>query len=47
MDSRKAWRMDIAERTNSIIPQDKQYIPAGQTAYSNRSNKKNPAGQTA
>ena len=24
MDSRKAWRMDIAERTNRIAPQVKQ-----------------------
>ena len=47
MDSRKAWRMDIAERTNNTIQQDKQHIPTGQTTLSSRSNKKNPAGQTA
>ena len=53
MDSRKAWRMDTAERTNNTIQQVKQHIPAGQTAYSSRSNKKFPqdkqhipAGQT-
>lgn len=32
MDSRKAWRMDIAERTNNTIQQDKQHNPTGQTA---------------
>ena len=31
MDSRKAWRMDIAERTNNTIQQDKQHNPTGQT----------------
>ena len=31
MDSRTAWRMDIAERTNNTIQQDKQHIPTGQT----------------
>ena len=31
MDSRKAWRMDTAERTNNTIPQDRQHNPAGQT----------------
>ena len=53
MDSRKAWRMDIAERTNNTIQQDKQHYPAGQTEYSNRTNsifqqdrQQNPAGQT-
>ena len=40
MDSRKAWRMDIAERTNNTIQQDKQHIPTGQTTLSSRSNKK-------
>ena len=38
MDSRKAWRMDIAERTNNTIQQDKQHIPTGQTKKSSRSN---------
>lgn len=38
MDSRKAWRMDIAERSNKKIPQVKQNIPAGQTKKSNRTN---------
>ncbi len=38
MDSRKAWRMDIAERTDNIIPQDKQHIPTGQTTLSRRTN---------
>lgn len=53
MDSRKAWRMDIAERTNNTIQQDKQHIPIGQTTLSSRTNntiqqdkQKNPAGQT-
>lgn len=53
MDSRKAWRMDTAERTNNTIQQDKQHIPAGQTAYSSRTNntiqqdrQHNPAGKT-
>ena len=53
MDSRRAGRMDTAERTNNTIQQDKQHIPAGQTKKSSRSNKKiqqdkqkNPAGQT-
>ena len=40
MDSRTAWRMDTAERTNNTIPQDRQHNPAGQTAYTSRSNKK-------
>ena len=38
MDSRKAWRMDIAERTNNTIQQDKQHYPAGQTKKSSRTN---------
>ena len=38
MDSRKAWRMDIAERTNNTIQQDKQHIPTGQTTQSSRTN---------
>ena len=38
MDSRKAWRMDIAERTNSIFQQDKQHNPAGKTKKSSRTN---------
>lgn len=38
MDSRKAWRMDIAERTNNTIQQDKQHNPASQTKKSNRTN---------
>lgn len=38
MDSRKAWQMDTAERTNNTIPQDKQHIPAGQTKKSSRTN---------
>ena len=53
MDSRTAWRMDTAERTNNTIQQDKQHIPAGKTKKSNRTNsifqqvkQKNPAGQT-
>ena len=53
MDSRKAWRMDTAERTNNTIQQDKQHIPEGKTKQSSRSNNifqkvkpKNPAGQT-
>ena len=53
MDSRKAWRMDIAERTNNTIQQDKQHIPTGKTKKSSRTNsiiqqvkQKNPAGQT-
>ena len=53
MDSRKAWRMDIAERTNNTIQQVKQHIPAGQTTLSSRSNntiqqdkQHIPAGQT-
>lgn len=53
MDSRKAWRMDTAERTNNTIPQDKQHIPAGKTKKSSRTDSiiqqvkpKNPAGQT-
>ena len=36
MDSRKAWRMDIAERTNNTIQQDKQHIPTGPTTLSSR-----------
>ena len=53
MDSRKAWRMDTAERTNNTIQQDKQHNPAGQTKKSSRTNntiqqvkQKNPTGQT-
>ena len=53
MDSRRAWRMDTAERTNNTIQQDKQHNPAGQTKKSSRTNnifqqvnQKNPAGQT-
>lgn len=38
MDSRKAWRMDTAERTDNTIQQDRQHYPAGQTTYSSRSN---------
>ena len=38
MDSRKAWRMDTAERRNNTIQQDKQHIPTGQTTYSSRTN---------
>ena len=38
MDSRKAWRMDTAERSNNTIQQDKQHIPTGQTTYSSRTN---------
>lgn len=38
MDSRKAWRMDIAERTNKKIQQDKQHIPTGKTKKSSRTN---------
>ncbi|MCI6477334.1 MAG: hypothetical protein MSA32_05190 [Bacteroidales bacterium] len=53
MDSRKAWRMDIAERTNNTIQQDKQHIPTGPTTLSSRTNniiqqdkQHIPAGQT-
>ena len=53
MDSRKAWRMDTAERTNNTIQQDKQHIPTGQTKKSSRTDsiiqqdkQHNPAGQT-
>ena len=53
MDSRTAWRMDTAERTNNTIQQDKQHIPTGPTTLSSRSNniapqvkQKNPAGKT-
>ena len=53
MDSRKAWRMDTAERTNNTIQQDKQHKPAGQTKKSSRTNntiqqdkQHYPAGQT-
>ena len=38
MDSRKAWRMDIAERSNKKIQQDKQHNPTGQTTLSSRTN---------
>ena len=38
MDSRKAWRMDTAERSNKKIQQDKQHYPAGQTKKSSRTN---------
>ena len=38
MDSRKAWRMDIAERTDNTIQQDKQHNPTGQTKKSSRTN---------
>ena len=38
MDSRKAWRIDTAERTNNIIQQDRQHNPAGQTKKSSRTN---------
>ena len=38
MDSRTAWRMNTAERSNNTIPQDKQHIPAGQTKKSKRTN---------
>lgn len=38
MDSRKAWRMDIAERSNNTIQLDKQHIPAGKTKKSSRTN---------
>ena len=53
MNSRKAWRMDIAERTNNTIQQDKQHIPTGQTKKSSRTDsiiqqdkQHNTAGQT-
>lgn len=38
MDSRKAWRMDIADRTNNTIQKDKQHYPAGKTKKSSRTN---------
>ena len=38
MDSRKAWRMDTADRSNNTIQQDKQHIPTGQTKKSSRTN---------
>ena len=38
MDSRRAWRMDTAERTNNTIQQDKQHNPAGKTKKSSRTN---------
>lgn len=53
MDSRKAWRMDTADRSNNTIQQDKQHIPTGQTKKSSRTDsiiqqdkQHNPAGQT-
>ncbi len=47
MDSRKAWRMDTAERTNNIIQQDKQHLPAGKTKKIQQVRQHNHAGQTA
>ena len=38
MDSRKAWRMDIADRSNKKIQQVKQKNPTGQTKKSSRTN---------
>lgn len=53
MDSRKAWRIDTAERSNNIIQQVKQKNPPGQTTQSRRTNstiqqdkQHIPAGQT-
>lgn len=46
MDSRTAWRMDIAERTNNIIQQDKQHIPTGQTKKIQQDKQHIPASQT-
>ena len=45
--------MDIADRSNKKIPQDKQHIPTGPTTQSSRTNsifqqdkQHNPAGKT-
>ena len=46
MDSRKAWRMDTAERTNNIIQQDKQHLPAGKTKKIQQDKQHIPTGQT-
>ena len=46
MDSRTAWRMDIAERTDNTIQQDRQHYPAGKTKKIQQDKQHIPAGQT-
>ena len=46
MDSRKAWRMDTAERTNNTIQQVKQKKSRRTNSIFQQVKQKNPAGQT-
>ena len=47
MDSRKAWRMDIAERTNNTIQQDRQKKSSRTNSIFQQVKQKKPTGQTA